>query len=154
VLFNGRIRKDGRRTGARSFSPTVQIRCFTDSPISRDWALERRCDLRADSPAEIPQFFPDGASLYDLKTDPGETRNLVGQGLPAERELADLLARWETDRRLRPAQAQPSGLSPEEEQRMQALGYAAAGKAPSAAPPAAAKPAPSAKPSPSAKPPR
>ena len=68
------------------------------------------------------RFFPDGAFLYDLKADPEETRNLVGQGLPAEQQLADLLRRWLADRRNGP-QARPREQSDEEKARLRALGY-------------------------------
>jgi arylsulfatase len=74
--------------------------------------------------------FPDGASLYDLRADPGEIRNLAGRGLPAERELAGLLAAWTAQRRpapsgaggpAGPAPAQP--LSREDAARLRSLGY-------------------------------
>ncbi|HSN88239.1 MAG TPA: sulfatase [Thermoanaerobaculia bacterium] len=67
-------------------------------------------------------FLPDGPSLFDLRKDPGETQNLAGQGLPAEKEMADLLTRWLADRRSVP-KSTPRNLSPEEEARMRALGY-------------------------------
>lgn len=68
------------------------------------------------------RFFPDGAFLYDLKADPGETRNLVGRGLPDEQRLADLLRRWLADRRGGP-QARPREQSDEEKARLKSLGY-------------------------------
>lgn len=68
------------------------------------------------------RFIPDGASFYDLKADPAETRNLAGQGLPAEQQLADLLRRWLADRRHSP-EAQPREQSDEEKARLKALGY-------------------------------
>ena len=68
------------------------------------------------------RFFPDGAYLYDLKADPGETRNLAGQGLPAEQRLADLLRRWLADRRNSP-QAPQREQTDEEKARLKALGY-------------------------------
>ena len=33
----------------------------------------------------LPKLVPDGPYLYDLKADPGETRNLAGRGLAAKR---------------------------------------------------------------------
>jgi len=68
------------------------------------------------------QFFPDGASLFDLKADPGEVNNLAGRGLPAEAQLADLLRRWMADRRNRP-EAPSRQQSDEERARLKALGY-------------------------------
>jgi arylsulfatase A-like enzyme len=68
------------------------------------------------------RFFPDGASFYGLKADPGETRNLAGQGLPAEQQLADLLRRWLADRRNSPG-TKPREQSDEEKARLKALGY-------------------------------
>ena len=65
---------------------------------------------------------PDGPLLYDLEADPGETRNLAGRGLPVERELADLLERWQADRRAHP-QARPIEPTGEEKARLKALGY-------------------------------
>ncbi len=71
--------------------------------------------------------FPDGPMLYDLRADPFETRNLAGQGLAAERELAGLLDGWLAQRRPHggsPAdQARPHALSDEEAARLRALGY-------------------------------
>lgn len=68
------------------------------------------------------KFFADGAYLYDLKADPGETRNLAGQGLPAEAQLSDLLRRWLADRRNRP-QTRAREQNEEERARLRALGY-------------------------------
>lgn len=69
----------------------------------------------------LPEI-PDGAYLYDLKADPGETRNLAGQGLPVERELSETLRRWMADRRGRP-EARPREQTDEERARLKALGY-------------------------------
>ena len=68
------------------------------------------------------RFVPDGAYLYDLKADPKEDRNLVGRGLPAEKELADLVRRWLADHHKRPS-PESRALSDEERQRLKALGY-------------------------------
>ncbi|MES1244024.1 MAG: sulfatase-like hydrolase/transferase, partial [Acidobacteriota bacterium] len=70
----------------------------------------------------LPKLFPDGPYLYDLKVDPGETRNLAGQGLPEEKRLSDLLRRWQQDRRPAP-EARPREQSDEEKARLKALGY-------------------------------
>ncbi len=67
-------------------------------------------------------FIPDGPVLYDLKADPQETRNLVGRGLPAEKELNDLLLRWLADRRKSPT-PQSRDLTEEEIQKLRSLGY-------------------------------
>jgi arylsulfatase A-like enzyme len=67
-------------------------------------------------------LFPDGPYLYDLRSDPGETRNLSGRGLPVEKELKDLLLRWLSDRRRNP-QPPSRELDEEEEKRLKALGY-------------------------------
>ncbi|HVR98876.1 MAG TPA: sulfatase [Thermoanaerobaculia bacterium] len=67
-------------------------------------------------------FFPDGASLYDLKADPKELQNLAGRNLPAEAEMSNLLRRWLADRRQRPKTV-PKDLPPEEIERLRALGY-------------------------------
>jgi arylsulfatase A-like enzyme len=71
--------------------------------------------------------MPDGPSLFDLRADPLETRNLAGRGLAVERELAGLLDRWSAQRRPRPGspadQAHPHPLSDEEAARLRALGY-------------------------------
>ncbi|HXO20768.1 MAG TPA: sulfatase-like hydrolase/transferase, partial [Thermoanaerobaculia bacterium] len=68
------------------------------------------------------RFIPDGAYLYDLQADPGETTSLAGKGLPVERELDRLLQRWLADRRPAP-RTLPQGLSQEEQQRLRSLGY-------------------------------
>jgi arylsulfatase A-like enzyme len=65
---------------------------------------------------------PDGPWLYDLKADPGETRNLAGRGLVVERELSELLRRWQADRRAHP-EARPIEPTDEEKARLKALGY-------------------------------
>ncbi|HVT60792.1 MAG TPA: sulfatase [Thermoanaerobaculia bacterium] len=70
-----------------------------------------------------PLTFLDGASLYDLRADPMETRNLAGGGRPAEGQLAGLLDSWQADRRPRPGEAQPAPLSKEEVDRLRSLGY-------------------------------
>lgn len=71
--------------------------------------------------------IPDGPSLFDLRADPLETRNLAGRGLAVERDLAGLLDRWSAQRRPRPGsaaeQARPHPLSDEEAARLRALGY-------------------------------
>jgi hypothetical protein len=69
-----------------------------------------------------PQFFPDGASLYDVAADPAETRNLAGRNLPAEQRMKDLLFRWLADRRHH-TETTPKDLSPEEIERLRARGY-------------------------------
>ncbi len=71
---------------------------------------------------------PDGPTLYDLRADPFETRNLAGRGLAAERELAGLLDAWLAQRRPPPGaaaagQAHPHPLSDEDAARLRALGY-------------------------------
>lgn len=67
-------------------------------------------------------FVADGAYLYDVKADPGQTDNLAGRGLPAETQLSDLLRRWLADRRNRP-DAPGREQSDEEKARLKALGY-------------------------------
>ncbi|HET9228561.1 MAG TPA: sulfatase, partial [Thermoanaerobaculia bacterium] len=68
------------------------------------------------------KYIDQGPQLYDLNADPGETRNLAGQGLAIERELADLLRRWQADRRSHP-EPRPVEPSDEEKARLRALGY-------------------------------
>jgi len=68
------------------------------------------------------RFFADGAYLYDLRKDPGETVNLAGRGLPAEAQLGETLRRWLVDRRPRP-EAPGRQQSEEEKARLKALGY-------------------------------
>ncbi|HEV2855928.1 MAG TPA: sulfatase [Thermoanaerobaculia bacterium] len=68
------------------------------------------------------KFFPDGPYLYDLKADPGETRNLAGQGRPIEKELNGLLLRWVADRQRNP-NPRSRDLTEEEERKLRALGY-------------------------------
>lgn len=70
----------------------------------------------------LPKLFPDGPYLYDLKADPGESRNLAGQGLAAEKELSGLLRQWQANRRQHP-RALPREQSDEEKARLKALGY-------------------------------
>ncbi len=69
------------------------------------------------------RFFPDGPSLYDLRTDPGENANRAGQGLPQEAELERLLQRFLADRRNLPQPTPRGDLTPEEERRLRGLGY-------------------------------
>lgn len=68
------------------------------------------------------KYIDQGPQLYDLKADPGETRNLAGRGLAVERELADLLRKWKADRRSHP-RPRPVEPSDEEKARLRALGY-------------------------------
>jgi arylsulfatase len=68
------------------------------------------------------RIVPDGAYLYDLAADPGETVNLAGRGLPAETKLAADLTRWLADRR-QGAAAVPEAVNPEDAARLRSLGY-------------------------------
>jgi arylsulfatase A-like enzyme len=68
------------------------------------------------------KYIDQGPQLYDLKADPGETKNLAGRGLAVERELSDLLRRWQADRRAHP-EARPVEPTDEEKARLKALGY-------------------------------
>jgi arylsulfatase A-like enzyme len=65
------------------------------------------------------RFVPDGPYLYDLARDPREVDNLAGRGLPVERDLSALLARWLAARR----PTAPGALTPEATERLRALGY-------------------------------
>jgi arylsulfatase len=68
------------------------------------------------------KYIEKGPELYDLKADPGETKNLAGRGLAVERELANLLWRWQADRRAHP-ETRPVEPTDEEKARLKALGY-------------------------------
>lgn len=68
------------------------------------------------------KLLPDGAYLYDLRRDPKETDNLAGRGLPAEKELADLLTRWMADRKRR-MDPKSREQTDEEKKKLEALGY-------------------------------
>jgi hypothetical protein len=68
------------------------------------------------------KYIQNGPELYDLKADPAEKKNLAGRGLAVERELADLLRRWQADRRAHP-EARPVEPTDEEKARLKALGY-------------------------------
>jgi arylsulfatase A-like enzyme len=68
------------------------------------------------------KLLPDGAYLYDLQKDPKETANLSGRGLPAEKELADLLTRWMADRKKR-VDPRSREQTDEEKKKLEALGY-------------------------------
>jgi arylsulfatase A-like enzyme len=68
------------------------------------------------------KYIQTGPELYDLKTNPRETKNLAGRGLAVERELADLLRQWLANRRPHP-EARPVEPSDEEKARLRALGY-------------------------------
>ncbi len=70
----------------------------------------------------VGRAMPDGAYLYDLAADPGETVNLAGRGLPQETKLAADLSRWLSDRRPGAA-AVPESVAPEDAARLHALGY-------------------------------
>jgi arylsulfatase A-like enzyme len=68
------------------------------------------------------RFFPDGPYLFDERADPAESVNRVGQRLPEERQLDDLLRRWLADRGKGPG-PQSKSLSDEDAQRLKSLGY-------------------------------
>jgi hypothetical protein len=81
----------------------------------------RSRDFRYVASAGNPHLA-DGNYLFDLRSDAGETRNLSGSGLAGETRLAELLRKWLAD--LRPApDAVPRELSPEDLERLRALGY-------------------------------
>lgn len=67
-------------------------------------------------------FYPDGRYLFDLRTDPHETRNLAGTGLAQEEELQRALHGWLAQRREldRP---KPVDLTQEDIDKLKALGY-------------------------------
>lgn len=62
-----------------------------------------------------------GSYLFDLQQDPGQTKNLAGQGLAAEAELRRILDAWLAERRT--ATAPPVALSEDERDDLRALGY-------------------------------
>jgi arylsulfatase len=68
------------------------------------------------------RFYPDGPYLFDERANPAETVNLIGKGLPAERELDELLRRWLADRGTGPG-PQQRNLSDEDTKRLKSLGY-------------------------------
>jgi arylsulfatase A-like enzyme len=68
------------------------------------------------------RFYPDGPYLFDETADPAENVNLVGKGLPVERELDLLLRRWLADRGTAPGPRRQT-LSDEDTKRLKSLGY-------------------------------
>lgn len=63
--------------------------------------------------------------LFDLRSDPAETRNLIGQGEPMEAALRGALDSWQRDNVLRQLQA-PGAMPPlgdEISRQLEALGY-------------------------------
>lgn len=65
---------------------------------------------------------PDGTYLYDLREDPGETTNVADRRPQVVEELDGLLDRWLADRDA-PAPPSSEEVSPEERERLRALGY-------------------------------
>ncbi len=68
------------------------------------------------------KLFPLGDYFFDLEKDPGEERNLAGQGLAEEERLHTMLDGFLATRRELPP-ATPQDVSPEEHERLRALGY-------------------------------
>lgn len=68
------------------------------------------------------KLFPLGDYFFDLEKDPGEERNLAGQGLAEEERLRTMLGGFLATRRELPP-ATPHDVSPEEHERLRALGY-------------------------------
>ena len=71
-------------------------------------------------------FIPDRVAerlLFDLKSDPGEKRNLLGRGEPADRLAADLDALLREFVATQRGEAGEVELDPETIQRLRALGY-------------------------------
>ncbi len=68
------------------------------------------------------RFFPDAATLFDVKNDPLETANLAGRGLAIEKQMEQLLGRWLAERR-RTVAPPAKPMDPEEEKRLRGLGY-------------------------------
>ena len=63
---------------------------------------------------------PKESELYDLKADPGETRNLIGENPEVVKRMESLLRA----RKFLPRnQLQPQGTSPERAEALRALGY-------------------------------
>lgn len=67
-------------------------------------------------------LFPVGSYFYDLAADPGEETNLAGRGFAEEQRLAEALAGFLANRRAS-SPAIPVEVSPEEHDRLKALGY-------------------------------
>jgi arylsulfatase len=109
-------------TDARDLANPPDRRAVFAEHSDRFGAMVRTRDFKYIWSQGMPKLFPDGPYLFDLKADPGETRNLAGQGLAEERRLADLLRRWRQDRRATP-EARPREQTDEEKARLKALGY-------------------------------
>jgi arylsulfatase A-like enzyme len=105
------LRRRGRRAVFAEASENGALRVRTEG-----WALMRNTALTAAIPGRL--------YLFDLRADPGETANLAGRGLAAERELSDLLDRWlkamPAARGPRRAPIEPGAAGAEE---LRALGY-------------------------------
>jgi arylsulfatase A-like enzyme len=65
----------------------------------------------------------EGEHLYDLTRDPRETENVAELHPERLQELADLTRRWRDDATPRTQAPQPTELSPEDIDRLKALGY-------------------------------
>ena len=89
--------------------------------IHRQFGWAELAALRADGWKWIAAPIPE---LYDLTTDPGELRNLADSEAARAALLRDRLARMRAGP---PAPGQARGLSPEQEERLAALGYVSSG---------------------------
>jgi len=127
------IRGDAALEAGRAVFPLVL------RPAHRPQEPGRRVALRAGQKriAGHPEFGDEAGLLFDLRVDPGETRNLRGSAGLAWEELGALAAEWErglspvppvhqnTGRPLRGVEGEARLEIPESEQReLRALGYA------------------------------
>ena len=87
----------------------------------------RRFSLRTLSHHYVWHPQEDAHWLFDLRDDPAERRNLVGQGLPEEKRLRDRLTAWVVDehdrKRGQPLRSEEVRLDEATEEGLRALGY-------------------------------
>ncbi|MFC1591569.1 sulfatase-like hydrolase/transferase [Thermodesulfobacteriota bacterium] len=76
-----------------------------------------------DWPYKYIQSSDNNNELYQLEDDPGETRNLIGQQPARARELAERLQAFIAKRGRAATRTEADPLSPEERERLRALGY-------------------------------
>lgn len=94
--------------------------------VATDLAMERLLRIWTGDPLlNTYRCRVTGYELYDLEADPGETKNLAGQGLEAETDLKNILWRWmdTTYRRGAVHDIRHGDLTPKLADQLRALGY-------------------------------
>lgn len=105
---------------ARAQAHAVSETGPSDRPNPESQGIPRMLSMRTPNAKLLRWLDRDSTEVFDLATDPGETRNLAGSKREFEQELSDLLSLWQQAMGEGPA-LEP--LDEETRERLRSLGY-------------------------------